>query len=169
MLDELRHEIVPHTGFQDPLALADREEELSTWLARHGVERDWLIAPALAAAGVDIAWCDRASELLDGPALQAGLEWVASTLSVASLLGQLKESTRRISELVAAIKSYSQMDRASLHEIDVTEGIESTLVMLGHKLRRVSLSCACTPRTCRGSRRSPASSTRCGRTSSITP
>ena len=33
------------------------------------------------------------------------------------------------------MKSYSQLDRASLQLIDVTEGIESTLVMLGHKLR----------------------------------
>ena len=32
-------------------------------------------------------------------------------------------------------KSYSQMDRASMQRIDVTEGLESTLVMLGHKLR----------------------------------
>ena len=48
---------------------------------------------------------------------------------------EVKESTRRISELVAAVRSYSQMDRASLQQIDVTEGLESTLVMLGHKLR----------------------------------
>jgi hypothetical protein len=27
------------------------------------------------------------------------------------------------------------MDRASMQHIDVTEGLESTLVMLGHKLR----------------------------------
>ena len=32
------------------------------------------------------------------------------------------------------MKSYSQVDRASLQQVDVTEGIESTLVMLGHKL-----------------------------------
>jgi signal transduction histidine kinase len=46
----------------------------------------------------------------------------------------MKESTRRISELVAAIKSYSQMDRASVQHVDVTDGIESALVMVGHKL-----------------------------------
>ena len=40
-----------------------------------------------------------------------------------------------MSELVAAVKSYSQLDRASLQVIDITEGIESTLVMLGHKLK----------------------------------
>ena len=37
--------------------------------------------------------------------------------------------------MVAAVKSYSQMDRASLQRIDVTDGIESTLLMLGYKLR----------------------------------
>jgi signal transduction histidine kinase len=99
------------------------------------VEREWTIAPPLAAAGVDLAWCERAATVLEGPALEAGLEWVASTFSVATLLGEVKESTRRISELVAAVRSYSQMDRASMQHIDVTDGLESTLVMLGHKLR----------------------------------
>jgi signal transduction histidine kinase len=94
-----------------------------------------MIAPALAAAGVDVAWCERAASVLEGPALEPGLEWVASTLSAATLLTEIKESTRRISELVAAVKSYSQMDRASMQRIDVTEGLESTLVILGHKLR----------------------------------
>jgi signal transduction histidine kinase len=60
---------------------------------------------------------------------------VASTLSVGALLAEVKESTRRVSELVGAVKSYSQLDRASIQVIDVTEGIESTLIMLGHKLR----------------------------------
>jgi signal transduction histidine kinase len=60
---------------------------------------------------------------------------VASTLSAATLLAELKQSTRRISELIAAVKSYSQMDRSSMQRIDVTTGIESTLTMLAHKLR----------------------------------
>jgi signal transduction histidine kinase len=61
--------------------------------------------------------------------------WVASTLSAASLLGEVGESTGRISELVAAVRSYSQMDRGSVQRTDVTEGLESTLVVLGHRLR----------------------------------
>jgi len=134
-LDALRAEIEPPAVDPDPLALADREEALSTWLTGHGVVREWTIAPPLAAAGVDSAWCERAAAVLEGPALEAGLEWVASSLSVATLLGEVKESTRRISELVAAVRSYSQLDRASIQHIDVTDGLDSTLVMLGHKLR----------------------------------
>jgi signal transduction histidine kinase len=133
-LDTLRREIEPQAIAKDPLALADHEEALSLWLARHGVAREWAIAPSLAAAGADIAWCERAAIALAGSALEPGLEWVASTLSIAALLSEMKESTRRISELVAAIKSYSQMDRASMQQINVTDGIDSALVMLGHKL-----------------------------------
>jgi signal transduction histidine kinase len=60
---------------------------------------------------------------------------VASALSAAALLGEISDSNRRISELVAAVESYSQLDRASMQHTTVTEGLESTLVMLGHKLR----------------------------------
>src|SRR5205085_2713077 len=74
-------------------------------------------------------------KILAGPELEPGLQWVASALSAGALLGEMKESSRRISALVTAIKSYSQMDRASMQRIDVTDGLESTLVMLGHKLR----------------------------------
>jgi signal transduction histidine kinase len=133
-LDALRREIGPSGAGLDPLALADREDVLSTWLDRHGVDDAWRIAPALAAAGVDVAWCERAAEVLGGDTLEPGLEWVGSTLSTRALLSEMKESTARISTLVDAVKSYSQLDRASLQVIDVTEGIESTLVMLRHKL-----------------------------------
>jgi len=34
------------------------------------------------------------------------------------------------------VREYSQLDRASIQTINVTEGLESTLVMFGHKLRR---------------------------------
>jgi signal transduction histidine kinase len=134
-LDALRREIEPLAADPEPLALADREEALSSWLSGHGIVREWTIAPALADAGVDIVWCERAAIVLEGPTLEPGLEWVASTFSVARLLGEVKGSTRRISELVAAVRSYSQMDRASMQHIDVADGLESTLVMLGHKLR----------------------------------
>jgi signal transduction histidine kinase len=133
-LDALRQELAPRPPDPDPLARADREQALASWLTRHGVERAWTIAPPLAAAGADPAWCARAAAILEGPALQSGLEWVASTFSVATLLDEVKESTRRISELVAAVRSYSQLDRASLQRVEVTEGLDSTLVMLGHKL-----------------------------------
>jgi len=134
-LDRLRREGEAESASMDPLGVADREDALADWLEGHGVERSWLVAPPLAAAGLDIEWCERVAALLGDAPLGAGLEWVASSLSTATLLAEMKESTRRISDLVAAVKSYSQLDRASMQQMDLTEGIESTLVMLAHKLQ----------------------------------
>jgi signal transduction histidine kinase len=138
-LDNLRKQIGPRPLVHDPLAAADAEQALSAWLIAHGVDREWSIASAFAAAGVDVAWCEKAAQILAGPALDSGLDWVASTLSAESLLAEIKDSSRRISELVGAMRSYSQMDRASLQRTDITQGLESTLVMLGHKLHGVTV------------------------------
>lgn len=134
-LEALRAEMKPTAVVPDAIALADQEDLLAEWLSEHQVERDWLIAPTLAAAGADRSWCLRVKRLIPGPALEPALEWVTATLSMEKLLSEVRESTRRVSELVAAVRSYSQMDRGSRQNTDVAEGLESTLVMLGHKLR----------------------------------
>ena len=135
-LDDLRRQAVPKTSALDALTVADTEETLSDWLTAHGVDDPWLIAPALAAAGMDEAWCERVAAILGDEALAAGLEWVASSLSMTTLLAEVKDATHRISDLVAAVREYSQLDRASVQTINVTEGLESTLVMFGHQVKR---------------------------------
>jgi signal transduction histidine kinase len=59
---------------------------------------------------------------------------VAGTLSTASMLDLVKDSTRRITDLVADVKSYSQLDRGSMQKTDIAEGLESTLAMLAHRI-----------------------------------
>jgi signal transduction histidine kinase len=70
-----------------------------------------------------------------GPArLEAGLEWVASTVTATALLEEVKESTRRISDLIGAMRSYSQLDRAAMQQTDLPEGLESTLAVSAHRI-----------------------------------
>src|SRR3712207_4336468 len=45
-----------------------------------------------------------------------------------------RSATGRVSSLVSAAKQYSQMDRAAHQWIDVHTGLDSTLVMLNHKI-----------------------------------
>lgn len=134
-LDTLRRSIAEAGLELDAVAAADREEELSDWLVRHDVDRDWVIAPPFAAAGADVALLERVAANLQPAQVAPALEWMASSLTVDSLLVEIREATHRVSELVSAVRSYSQMDRALVQRTDVTEGLESTLVMLGHKLR----------------------------------
>ena len=44
-----------------------------------------------------------------------------------------------MSSLVGAVKSYAYMDRGDLVEIDLHEGIETTIVILGHKLKQTAI------------------------------
>jgi signal transduction histidine kinase len=132
-LDVLRRELEGGPPLT-PMALADREDALADWLSRHGVARDWVLAPALAGSGADVDWADRVAAALGRDRLGPALEWVTSTLAATGLLAEVKESTRRISELVAAVKSYSQLDRAAVQSTDLAEGLESTLTMLAHRV-----------------------------------
>ncbi|NYJ08330.1 sensor histidine kinase [Petropleomorpha daqingensis] len=131
-IDSLRQELA--AAPESALEVADREDELADWLSRQGVAGAWEVAPPLAAAGADVAWCERVAALLGPRALGPAVEWVAGTLSTVAVLDEVKTSTRHISDLVAVVKSYSQMDRASVQWTDVREGLDSTLAVLAARI-----------------------------------
>jgi signal transduction histidine kinase len=49
-------------------------------------------------------------------------------------MSDIEDATGRVSSLVSAAKQYSQLDRAAHQWIDVHTGLDSTLVMLTHKI-----------------------------------
>jgi signal transduction histidine kinase len=122
----------------DTLDAADAEDELLEYMQALKVKEPWRISEPLAAAGVDREWLDRVAKLA-GPATDAALRWVAATLTAGRLSAELCESTERMSALVGAVKSYAYMDRGALVEIDLHEGIETTLTVLGYKLKHTSI------------------------------
>jgi signal transduction histidine kinase len=117
----------------DRLAQADREEALAARLEQLGVD-GWRLAEPLARAQLPDRWLDEVAATA-GPATGAAIEWVAASLAAEGLVDELHESTRRISDLVSAIKDYTHMDRAAVAEVDVHDGIESTLTILGYRLK----------------------------------
>jgi signal transduction histidine kinase len=122
----------------DALDAADAEDELVAQLEELGVPEPWWLAEPLAAAGIDEDWVARVHALA-GPATDAALAWLAATLTAKGLAAELEESTRRMSDLVGAVKSYAYVDRGDLVEVDLHEGLETTLVVLGHKLKHTSI------------------------------
>ncbi|HEY9894388.1 MAG TPA: ATP-binding protein, partial [Candidatus Sericytochromatia bacterium] len=118
-----------------PLEQSDREDALTDWLDDHHFANGWTLAPVLVAGGIDIAQLDQLTQQLTPAALTEGLSWLAETLTLAGLVNEVEQSTSRISTLVKAIKSYSYMDQAPLQEVDLHEGLESTLTILNHKLK----------------------------------
>jgi signal transduction histidine kinase len=122
----------------DALDAADAEDALLTCLEDLGVREAWQYAEALASAGVDEQWVQRVVEAA-GAAGDAALRWVAASLTAQSLAADLQESTRRMSDLVGAVKSYAYMDRGDLVDVDIHEGLESTVTILGHKLKHTQI------------------------------
>ncbi len=152
----------------DALDAADAEDELLEQMQAMGVAEPWRLAEPLASAGVDRQWLGRLAELA-GPATDAALRWVAASLTAGRLSAELCESTERMSSLVGAVKSYAYMDRGALVEVNLHEGLETTLTVLSYKLKHTTIALvrdydrALPKLTVRGS-----SSTRCGRTCSTT-
>lgn len=64
------------------------------------------------------------------------LNWLVNNLVTERLVDDIEEASKRIALLVNAIKSYTHMDRGTGREcVQVHEGIDSTLVLLKHKLK----------------------------------
>jgi len=61
---------------------------------------------------------------------------IAASLTIGTLLDQIENSTGRISDLVRAIKEYTYMDQGPDQELDIHQGLESTLLMLRHRLKQ---------------------------------
>ena len=118
---------------------SDREEAIECWLDSHKVAHAWDLAPALVNARVDEEELEALKRTVPAQDLENAIQWLAANLTTRDLLKSISHSTERISELVGAVKSYSFMDQAPWQEINVHEGIENTLIMLGHKLRNVTV------------------------------
>ncbi len=123
----------------DHLERSDRADTIATWLEAHQVADAWELAPTFVGAGLDAAWLEEFAAKLPPASHANALGWLEARLNLKSLLGQVEQSTGRIAELVKAIRSYSYMDQSPMQEIDIHEGIESTLTMLGHKLKNVTV------------------------------
>jgi signal transduction histidine kinase len=107
----------------EPLARADREEELAAWLTAAGVLEPWSVAAGLSEAGADLAWCE-----------QVGAEGVgaaAAALSARGLLEELDDALGRIVLLVSTMRDYANLDRTPERDVDVAAGVRAAAVVVG--------------------------------------
>ena len=121
------------------LDVSSQEDRISTWLAAHGVENAWQIAPELAEAGICADYLAPLGEILDPKATTVVLSQFASSLRAERMTEAMIDSTARIFDLIKAIKDYSYMDQAPIQEIDIPKGLENTLSMLQSRLRHVDV------------------------------
>ncbi|MEX5719148.1 sensor histidine kinase [Geodermatophilus maliterrae] len=135
-LTELQERFVARIGTAAELTAlerSDREDELGDWLEDHDVDRPWELAAVFVPAGLDVECLQQVADAVGEDFLEPALRWLAYTVETELLLGEIVESTARISHLVGAAKQYSQLDRAPHQPTDLHAGLDATLVMLSAK------------------------------------
>jgi signal transduction histidine kinase len=119
-----------------PLQASDREDELADWLDAHAVPGGWELTPPLVAVGVDAGWLEQLAKTVPAELLPHTVGLAAIACDAENLLDELGSASGRISTLIGVAKQYTQMDRSPLQEVDVHDGLESTLTMFAQKLGR---------------------------------
>ncbi len=134
LLDTLRDEVARRAvdpPVLDPLDAADRRDAVRLLLRGLGMGNPDEPAAALVALGWDGNELDDVLAPFEiDEARLVVVAWLAATALVRQLLAEVAIAADRISEIVGAVREYTFLDRAPLQRIDVTAGIENTLVIL---------------------------------------
>ena len=132
--EQIRGSLKP-AQFKDELARADRQDAIQSWLESRNVADAWMLAPSLAEANLTDAHLESFAEAA-GDSLGPELTRFATLLEMDRIAEELDHSSARISDLIKAIKEYSYMDQAPVQEVDIEHGLETTLTIMHHKLKR---------------------------------
>jgi len=120
----------------DALAMSALEDELDSLLRSHGQNDLWQLSAGLARRNIQPEVLESLFATLDPGAARAALVRIATTVDAVGLLDEIESSASRISDLVLAIKEYTYMDQAPVQNVDIVKGLENTLTILNHKLKR---------------------------------
>lgn len=124
-----------HPPELDALVRSDREFELEAWLEAQGVADAWEYTSTLVDLNYDTAELAALAEHFASDQLPAVICWLDVVYRVSSLVTEIGQGAGRISEIVRALKTYSYLDQAPVQSVDVSEGLDNTLVILRNKFK----------------------------------
>lgn len=115
----------------------EREDLVRDWLDDHQITNSDEVAENF----VDYAFtCDDMEsfkEHIPARYLSPVFNWINTNLVTERMVGDIQESSQRISELVKSIKSFTHMDQGKGKEYtDIHSGLRNTLTILQHKIKK---------------------------------
>ena len=120
----------------DPLERSDREELIEGWLEVRRIENSAMHAPELAGMGYEAKDLEELEQEFSGPHLQDVIDLLCAAYVAYKVLREIAQGSGQIAAIVKAMKSYVYLDQAPVQDVDIHEGLENTLIILKHKLRR---------------------------------
>jgi signal transduction histidine kinase len=118
----------------------NKEDELMNWLEGKGLPVDQQVVDTFTEAGFSGDDLEFLAGNVPNKDLVQILFWIENLLSSQRIIKDLGEASKRVSNLVGAIKSHVHMDRTNEKQpTDIHKDIENTLTLLGHKLREKNI------------------------------
>jgi signal transduction histidine kinase len=133
-LSEFIGECAPAHGSLDTIERSDRESDMADWLDASGLPCE--LASGLVDADITVDRLRPLANLASGDVFAMGLRILVADHEIICLTRELEEASRRMSDLVQAVKSYSYMDQSPIAEVDIEQGIDVTLRMFQHQLKQ---------------------------------
>ncbi len=136
-LSEIEAQMTGGSARQVSAVAASRAEDaLSDRLKQLGLTEPWHLAPPLVAYGWTVAQVDALADAFAAATLRLIIQWLSAGLAVQQLIEEIQLGSETISRIVRAVKSYAYLDQAPVKTVDITSGIEDTLMILQHKIKQ---------------------------------
>jgi signal transduction histidine kinase len=138
-LDSLAGEIQKRAAVPvelNALLRSDREFELESWLEQQNVDNAWELAPTLVDLNYDIGQLTVLAKQFSVVQLPMVIGWLSAIHSVYNLLAEIGQGAARMSGIIKALTSYSYLDQAPVQAVDIHQGLDNTLLIVQHKLKK---------------------------------
>jgi len=113
------------------------EDELTDWMEDHGVEEGFDFSNTFAEYCFNIDDLEFVKQHVNEEYLPAVLGWIEDVLTTEKMVEEIEDASRRISDLISSVKTYSHMDRGTDKEVvELKKMLKSTITMLNHKAKQ---------------------------------
>ncbi|MEO1023390.1 MAG: ATP-binding protein [Bacteroidota bacterium] len=82
---------------------------------------------------------DKAFALINEHKKKVPLEEMVQQFEAGKLIHNIETGSKRVANLVKSLKSYSRQDKNELESINIRDGLQDTILILGHRLKYLNL------------------------------
>ena len=113
------------------------EDDLADCMEEKGVDNAYEVAENLVDFGFECTALEAIYERTSADHFAPIMKWINDNHTTERMVHEIEDASTRIAHLVSSVKNFTHMDRTQEKiQADIHEGIENTLVMLNHKLKR---------------------------------
>jgi len=118
----------------NPLERNDLANELEIWFEKMGINDSWELTSILVDMGYRQDELKEIAENFSSEQFQTLISSLSSDFMAFKLSEEIRQSAERITQIVKALKSYTYMDLAPIQAVDIHEGLDNSLIMLGSQI-----------------------------------